>query len=1285
MAPAGRALDAAEHLLVKCRPLHMQWGLERFGLADAAVLQAIEGLPGVDQCPAYRFVDERQGGWVAETRRLNAELLSHGKQQLPLPMEARPTSGGGAEAPGPAPRKRGPRPSRKEAEENAVKRVLDGMVRHVEMDEVRAIGLQEKARAKAEKEAERLRKRADKEKMHDAMHKMREQQRLAQKAAFIEQQRRQAELNATVDDSELPNSSEPPPEPAFIGTGRLPLHQQAVLLEAWQFVSRFGGPLLRLPPGAPMPTLLQLEAALLGEVPAPAPAPSAEGGEGEAAAEGSAEAAAAQQPPDAAVQLQMALVEFLVGKLFEGTAQAIIGGNSDITMADLRGPGKHAHPLAVKKETWQEAARRYLTVLATSAMVQAKDTGMAGASLPLTVMDPGVILQYLTAGPPPTLTQGAAALPRGVSKTAGHCVIARADATAVASAEQAFAAVACGAGSMEPPSADTVQAQQRLLRCLLKVIIQGSKLKKGDGRMLCYGGQAAAAAAKWGRPLDLRGVAARIDAGVYTALPDPVAAFSADVKYAASLLQAACNKTTSMFAQDYLDKAAPELAAMAVSKLDSALREIEVTGVADFLAHHAPLPGHRRQHTRPTPEPASQPQAGAEPLAATTREPSVEPSATPGEAREETPGGAARPDQQGAAHQRQPTDPVRDLARPFAPFKETGSWRGCVVCWNDEDLTRLRACDACDCLTHIYCLDPVLEELLPTDPFLCPRCRAVQGSGVASGGKPMSLEFARSSGGETAWHLAQLLASSEYSDWSVEDRCALLRLLCSLCAESVAVHDALHGDEEDVREKRKEIQSMHQEVKKLQAEMAAQQVAAQQAAQAAAGVPGEGGAAAAGGEPGAPASATTVLPPLPPQRSTRRARDLGADVERMVERISYLEDVISQVGPVRLEPVGLDRHYNRYWMLPAAATASDPANPPPAEAPPLLVIERHSLDSIMPASLAAAAAAVAGGQGGSGAGGAASGEQQAQPAWQVGLYNSILHLQLLVQWLNPKGSRERPLAEAVTRMLDQHQQWAMQRAQPSRAPMEEDSLPVDPAVSRAAAVTALRSALLLFEEGNQAGTYDELAGSEERRAHWRAWVTAASTPQTLMQALLVLEGMIRPEFLKQQWRPFAQPAPHPDDIHTLAAVWLRLEALKASVKLKVTINMRLAKEALGGGLLGSGATRYSLREAKPVGKRSYYEGPTSRAESGSDSGDLKETRAERAARRAAQPPQDDEQLARELDGELNHGNRRTRQRQQPREAWDEEAEWEEDEAEFQADDDDDASVDVDMAEAVESD
>ncbi|KAL4450242.1 hypothetical protein ABPG77_010911 [Micractinium sp. CCAP 211/92] len=1277
--PAGRALDAAEHLLVKCRPLKSQWGTERFGLADTAVLQAIEGLPGMELCPQFRLVDERPGGWVAETQRLNAELAARGKKTLPLPVEVKAkASGAGGEGGNSAPRKRGPRPSRKEAEENAVRRVLDGIVRQVEMDEVRAIGLEHKARLKAEKQAERDRRRADKERMHDAMYKLKEQQRLQQRAAFMEAQRRQAELNALIEDCELPNAEEPPPEPARVATGRLPLQHQPVLIEAWQFVSRFGEPLLGLPPGTRLPSLQELEAALLGEA-TPAPAPSApnEGQSGEGSGEATADGGAAAQPADAAVQLQVALVDFLVTGLFEGTAQAIIGANSDVSMADLRGGGKHAHhPLTIKKETWQEAARRYLTVLATSAMTQAKDTGAAGATQPLLVMDPWVILQYLTAGPPPSLTQGAAALPRAASKTSGHCLIERADAEAVAAAEKSFAAV--GGADL---GTEAVAAQQRLLRCVLKDVIQASKMKKGDGRVLSYGGQAAAAAAKWGRPLDLRGIAARIDAGVYTALPDPLAAFAADVRYAAQLVQAGCNKQNSLYAQEYLDKSAPELSALAVSKLESALREIAVTGAADYIAQHAPVPGQRRTSAaRPTPEPASQ---AGDALGA-VREESAEPASQPaGEGGEDGTPGAGAVGEQRAAGQRQLTDSVRDLDRPFAPFKEVGSWRGCVVCWSDDDPARLLPCDSCDCQWHSYCLEPPLEELpAQTEPFLCPRCQKLQGPGARCGGRPLTVEFARASGGETAWRLAQLLATTDYSDWSVADRCTLLRLLCSLSAESAALHDTLHGDEEEVREKRKEIQQMRAEVKKMQAEMAAQQQAAAAATAPPSAAPT---GAAAGGEPGAPppagaASPGAALPPLPPQRSTRRAPDLNAEVERMVEKISYLENLISQKGPVRLEPIGLDRHYNRYWLLPAAATASDPANPPPPEAPPLLVIERHSLDSLVPPSVAAAAAAVMGSE-------APAAGSSGEPGWQVGLYNSILHLQQLAQWLNPKGARERPLADYVTRLLDRTQQWAMQHAQPPRVPMDED-LPVpDPAAQRAAAVGALQAALLSFEEGNQAATYDELTGSEERRSRWRAMVGAAATPQTLMQALLVLEGMIRPEFLKQQWRPFAMPAPHPDDICTLSSVWLRLEALKASVKLKVTINMRLVKEGLGGSaiLAASGASRYSLREAKPIGgKRSYYEGPGSHPGSRADSGDsgdadARETRAERAAKRAAQRvAPDDEAMARQLDAELNAGGRRTRHHQQHQDMAGDEGDWDDQEEDSPAENDDDDDVEVSM-------
>jgi hypothetical protein len=42
---------------------------------------------------------------------------------------------------------------------------------------------------------------------------------------------------------------------------------------------------------------------------------------------------------------------------------------------------------------------------------------------------------------------------------------------------------------------------------------------------------------------------------------------------------------------------------------------------------------------------------------------------------------------------------------------------------------------------------------------------------------------------------------------------------------------------------------------------------------------------------------------------------------------------------------------------------------------------------------------------------------------------------------------------------------------------------------------------------------------------------------------------------------------------TLSAVWLRLEALKTSVKLKLTLNMRALKDVMGGALIPSGGTR----------------------------------------------------------------------------------------------------------------
>ena len=67
-------------LLVKAAPLAGVWGTQRYGLADVAVLAALEALPGADACAGYKLVEERCP-WDAEAKRLEKEALARSKQQ----------------------------------------------------------------------------------------------------------------------------------------------------------------------------------------------------------------------------------------------------------------------------------------------------------------------------------------------------------------------------------------------------------------------------------------------------------------------------------------------------------------------------------------------------------------------------------------------------------------------------------------------------------------------------------------------------------------------------------------------------------------------------------------------------------------------------------------------------------------------------------------------------------------------------------------------------------------------------------------------------------------------------------------------------------------------------------------------------------------------------------------------------------------------------------------------------------------------------------------------------
>lgn len=71
---------SAQALLARIAPLTGAWGTEQYGLADARVVKALEGLEGAETCARYSFVEQR-GTWAAETKRLEKELTAHSKHK----------------------------------------------------------------------------------------------------------------------------------------------------------------------------------------------------------------------------------------------------------------------------------------------------------------------------------------------------------------------------------------------------------------------------------------------------------------------------------------------------------------------------------------------------------------------------------------------------------------------------------------------------------------------------------------------------------------------------------------------------------------------------------------------------------------------------------------------------------------------------------------------------------------------------------------------------------------------------------------------------------------------------------------------------------------------------------------------------------------------------------------------------------------------------------------------------------------------------------------------------
>jgi hypothetical protein len=149
--------------------------------------------------------------------------------------------------------------------------------------------------------------------------------------------------------------------------------------------------------------------------------------------------------------------------------------------------------------------------------------------------------------------------------------------------------------------------------------------------------------------------------------------------------------------------------------------------------------------------------------------------------------------------------------------------------------------------------------------------------------------------------------------------------------------------------------------------------------------------------------------PSPPPAGGRRGRDPAAEMEALVAKISKFEYEAAQFASQRLEPLGLDRLWRRYWLLPAAALGGGARD--------AVLVERPRRDP-----------SVDGPPGGFADGGAGT-----VPAWEVGVYRSAAELAALLSWFNPKGARERGLAEALQRLAAHAAQQEADAAKASEA------------------------------------------------------------------------------------------------------------------------------------------------------------------------------------------------------------------------------------------------------------
>lgn len=242
--------------------------------------------------------------------------------------------------------------------------------------------------------------------------------------------------------------------------------------------------------------------------------------------------------------------------------------------------------------------------------------------------------------------------------------------------------------------------------------------------------------------------------------------------------------------------------------------------------------------------------------------------------------------------------------------------------------------------------------------------------------------------------------------------------------------------------------------------------------------------------------------------SHRQLREAEIRKEKLVIQISRVEEDIKKIPPSRLKPVGMDRLWNRYWELPRSALNSGRAS---------IMIERcpHE-DCNLPSD-----------------------------AWEIGIYSSNADIDALLQWMNPKGAREKLLHQRLLSFLDNS----------FDNPVLDENLDENhdgscrDEASKCSSLKNFSNELLDFETNLPRVIFHEVRGSDRAVEHWRQHAKNLESPSQAIAAVLDLESLLDLSCFKVHWRLWSIPAPDPVRASLLCTAWNRLEHLRKAVKL----------------------------------------------------------------------------------------------------------------------------------------